>query len=257
MPWQFPENLLAGYIHSYTPKENKIRKKLDIYLTSCAIIKNTIGKDCIESQRSAAGNIRLATNRQNQGGQLMTLDPETVSMVQAMLLAGAAALAIAKITRQCSAEGLRRRLRFIETELFEFARLGHVGFDEPAYVLLRDSLRSIAWASQDFGLARAGLALLQGHDIWRSMNLQRQTRVWEEALDQVADLRSKMTITDMHRRMLRTVWAYLALGAIPFAAWFCNAVVPVLARLKERRAPMRKTRLIEAYACTLTGLPIR
>lgn len=187
----------------------------------------------------------------------MTLDPETVSMVQAMLLAGAAALAIAKITRQCSAEGLRRRLRFIETELFEFARLGHVGFDEPAYVLLRDSLRSIAWASQDLGLARAGLALLQGHDIWRSMNLQRQTRVWEEALDQVADLRSKMTITDMHRRMLRTVWAYLALGAIPFAAWFCNAVVLVLARLKERRAPMRKTRLIEAYACTLTGLPIR
>ena len=187
----------------------------------------------------------------------MTLDPETVSMVRATLLAGAAALAIAKISRQCSADGLRRRVRLIERELFEFARLGYVGFDEPAYLLLRDSLRSIAWASQDFSLTRAGLALLQGHDVWRSAKLQRQTRVWEEALDQVADLPSKMRIAAMHRRMLRTFWTYLTLGAIPFAAWFCHAVVPVLARLKGRRAPMRKTRLLEAYACTLTGLPIR
>lgn len=187
----------------------------------------------------------------------MTLDPETLSMVRATLLASAAALAIAKISRQCSAEGLRRRLRFMETELFEFARLSHVEFGEPAYLLLRDRLRSIAWASQDFSFTRAGLALLQGQDIWRSANLQRQTRVWEEALDQVADRHSKTTIVDMHRRMLMTVWTYLALGAIPFAPWFCHDVIPALARLKGHREPMRKTRLLEAYACTLTKLPIR
>ncbi|MYC65282.1 MAG: hypothetical protein F4X12_03015 [Acidobacteriia bacterium] len=187
----------------------------------------------------------------------MTLDPETLSMIRAALLASAAVLAIAKISRQCSAEGLRRRLRAMELELFEFARLGQVGFSEPAYLLLRDSLRSVAWASQDFSLTRAGLALLQGHDIWRSANLQRQTRVWEEALDQVVDWRSKTAIADMHRQMLRTVRTYLTLGAIPFAAWFCHSVVPVFARLSRHRAPMRKTRLLEAYACTLTGLPIR
>ena len=187
----------------------------------------------------------------------MTLDPETLSIIRATLLASAAVLAIAKISRQCSAEGLRRRLRFMETDLFEFARLGHVGFGEPAYLLLRDSLRSIAWASQDFSLTRAGLALLQGRDVWRSANLQRQTRVWEEALDQVADWRSRTAIAGMHRQMLRTVWTYLTLGAIPFAAWFCHSVVPVFARLNGHRAPMRKTRLLEAYACTLTGLPIR
>lgn len=178
-------------------------------------------------------------------------------MVRAALLAGTALLAIAKISRQCSTEGLRRRLRFIETELFELARLGHVGFGEPAYLLLRDSLRSIAWASQDFGLTRAGLALLQGHDIWRSANLRRQTRVWEAALNQVADRRSRTVIAEMHRQMLGTVLTYLALGAIPFAAWFCQSIVPVLDRLKGRRAPIGKTRLLEAYACTLTGLPIR
>ncbi|MDE0107386.1 MAG: hypothetical protein OXJ37_03805 [Bryobacterales bacterium] len=187
----------------------------------------------------------------------MTLDPETLSMVRATILASAAALAIAKISRQCSAEGLRRRLRLMETELFEFARLDHVGFGEPAYLLLRDRLRCIAWASQDFSLTRAGLALLQGHDIWKSANLQRQTRVWEEALDQVAAKHSKRRIADMHRQMLMTVWTYLALGAIPFAAWFCHDVIPVLARLKGHRARMRKTRLLEAHACTLTKLPIR
>ena len=187
----------------------------------------------------------------------MTLDPETLTTVRAALLASAAVLAIAKISRHSSAEGLRRRLRAIELELFEFARLGQVGFREPAYVLLRDSLRSIGWASQDFSLTRAGLALLRGHDIWRSANLQRQTRVWEDALDQVADWRSKTAIADMHQQMLRTVLTSLTLGAIPFAAWFCHGLVPVLARLKGRRAPIRKTRLLEAYACTLTGLPIR
>lgn len=33
--------------------------------------------------------------------------------------------------------------------------------------------------------------------------------------------------------------------------------VPVLTRLKGRWPPMRKRRLLKAYACTLTGLPIR
>jgi len=187
----------------------------------------------------------------------MTLDPETLSMVRATMLASAAALAIAKISRQCSAEGLRRRLRFMETELFELARLDQVGFGEPAYLLLRDRLRSISRASQDFSLTRAGLALLQGHDIWRFANLQRQARVWEEALDQVADRHSKRTIAEMHRQTLMTVRTYLALGAIPFAAWFCHDVIPVLARLKGHRAPMRKTRRVEAHACTLTKLPFR
>ena len=187
----------------------------------------------------------------------MTLDPETLSVVRAGLLATAAAFAITKISRQCSAEGLRRRLRAVETELFEFARLGHIGFRDPAYLLLRNSLRSVVWASQDFSLTRAALAVLQGHDIWRSATLQRRTRAWEEALDQVADPSSKKAVTEMHERMLRTVWGYLALGAIPFAAWLYQGTVRVLADLKGRPTPQRSARLLEAYAYTLSGLPMR
>lgn len=186
----------------------------------------------------------------------MPLDPETLSALRAALLATAVALAIAKISRQCSAEGLRRRLRAVETELFEFARLGHVGFRDPAYLLLRNSLRSIVWASQDFSLTRAALAVLQGHDIWRSANLQRHTQAWEVALDQVADLRSKQTIAEMHRRMLGTVQSYLALGAIPFAAWLYQGVGPILAALNGHPAPLRRARLLKADAWALTGLPI-
>ena len=187
----------------------------------------------------------------------MTLDPETLTMLRALLLAALAGLAIAKISRQCSAEGLRRRLRTIEMELFEFARLGHIGFRDPAYLLLRNSLRSIAWASQDFSLTRAAVAVLQGHDIWWSANLQRQTRAWEEALYQVSAPRTRKTITEMHQRMLSTVWAYLALGGIPFAAWLYQEVGPILADLKRHPASMRKPRLVEAYAWALSGLPMR
>ena len=187
----------------------------------------------------------------------MTLDPETLSVLQGTVLIAAAALAIAKISRQCSAEGLRRQLRTIETDLFEFARLSNIGFGEPAYLLLRDSLRSIAWASQDFSLTRAALAMLQGHDIWWSANLQQQTQAWEEAVYQVADPRARRTITEMHQRMLSTVWSYLALGSIPFAAWLCRGVGPILADLKRGPAPSRKPRLLDAYACALIGLPIR
>lgn len=187
----------------------------------------------------------------------MTLDPETLSVLRGMLLIAAAALAIAKISRQCSAEGLRRRLGNIETELFEFARLGQIGFRDPAYLLLRRSLRSIAWASPDFSLTRAALAVLQGHDIWWSANLQQQTQAWEEALCRVADPRARRTITELHQRMLSTVWGYLALGSIPFAAWLYRGVSPIVADLKRGPAPRRKPRLLDAYACTLIGLPIR
>ena len=185
----------------------------------------------------------------------MTLDPETLAVLQSALLASAAAFAVTKISRQCSAEGLRRRLRAVETELFEFARLGHIGFRDPAYVLLRISLRSVVWASQDFSLTRAALAALQGHDIWRSANLQRHTQAWDEALEQVADLRSKKALAEMHLRMLRTVQCNLALGAIPFAAWLYQDVGPILASPNKRPARMRGARLPEAYACALSSLP--
>ena len=185
----------------------------------------------------------------------MTLDPEALSVLRAALLATAAAFAITKISRHCSAEGLRRRLRGVETELFEFARLGHIGFRDPAYLLLRNSLRSIVWASQDFSLTRAALAVLQGHGLWRSGNLQQHTQAWEEALDKVADLHSKRTIAEMHRRMLRTVQGYLALGAIPFAAWLYQRVSPILADPKGRPAPMGRVRLLEAYSCALSAPP--
>lgn len=186
----------------------------------------------------------------------MTLDPETLSVLRAALLATAAAFAITKISRQCSAEGLRRRLRAVETELFEFARLGHIGFRDPAYLLLRNSLRSIVWASQDFSLTRATLAVLLGHDVWRSANLQRQTRVWEEALGQVMDQHSQEAVKEMHERMLRAVWSHLALGAIPFAAWLYQGFSPILAELKAHPVPPRKARLLESYACTLSGLTV-
>ena len=153
----------------------------------------------------------------------MTLDPETLTMLRALLLAALAGLAIAKISRQSSAEGLRRRLRTIEMELFEFARLGHIGFRDPAYLLLRNSLRSIAWASQDFSLTRAAVAVLRGHDIWWSANLQlAHPSLGARQLESsgVADQHIEADGHGrLHEHMLLTLWAYLALGAIPFAAW--------------------------------------
>ena len=208
--------------------------------------------------RSVASNIGSAMDWQGWGKQLMTLDPETLSMVRAALLASAAVLAIAKISRQCSAEGLRRRLRLMEAELFEFARLGHVGFGEPAYLLLRrqPSQRWLGLAGFQPDARRAGSAA-------RSRRLEvRESPAADASLGGSARPSLRLALQGarlpkLHRQLLRTVWTYLTLGAIPFAACFCHGLVPVLDRLKGRRAPIGNTRLLEAYACTLTGLPIR
>ena len=185
----------------------------------------------------------------------MTLNPETLAALRAAFLVGAAVFAIAKISRQCSAEGLRNRLRAEETALFEFARLGHIGFQHPAYLLLRDSLRSIIWASHDFSLTRATLAAMRGHDIWRSANLQRDESAWEEALSQIADRQTREAIAETHRRMMRTVMGYVALGAVPFAAWLHRRVRHVLAELKRRPLARRRGRLVKAHVYAMTGLP--
>ena len=58
----------------------------------------------------------------------MPIDQETLNLLRTALLATATVLLIAKICRECGAEGLRRRLRLLETELFELGRNRHVGF---------------------------------------------------------------------------------------------------------------------------------
>ncbi|MCY4188514.1 MAG: hypothetical protein OXD30_08520 [Bryobacterales bacterium] len=178
----------------------------------------------------------------------MTLNPDSLIWLQEALLGTAAALAIAKISRQCSAEGLRRRLGALELELFEFARQGRIGFRDPAYLLLRNSLRSIAWAAEEFSLTRTALAAFLGRDFWRSANLQCQAAPWDDARGRLADRHAAEAVAGMHQRMLRLVHCYLALGAIPFAPWLCQVIGRSLAGRNRRPAPLCRARALAGQA---------
>ncbi len=147
----------------------------------------------------------------------MPIDQETLNLLRTALLATATVLLIAKICRECGAEGLRRRLRLLETELFELGRNRHVGFHDPAYTVLSRGIRSISQFSQEISLTRFAMSALFRRSVWTDENVRKYSREWEAALSQVQNPLARKKISHIHERVLLEVTRHLVMGSIPFA----------------------------------------
>ena len=83
----------------------------------------------------------------------MTPD-QGAAVLQATLMTAATTVLVAKVCLECWADRLRSRLAELETELFNLAGRGRIGFDDPDYVMLRDSIRNVAALTHRVGSTR-------------------------------------------------------------------------------------------------------
>ena len=145
----------------------------------------------------------------------MTPDQDSATILQAALMSTAAVLLVAKVCRECWADSLRRRLSALDVELFELARRGRIGFREPAFILLRDSIRDIVEFSHRIRLTRILAIALIRHVLAPRGLVANHVRRWHEAVYRVASESAREEIIRIHERVLIAVCTSMVPRWIP------------------------------------------
>ncbi len=178
----------------------------------------------------------------------MEFSEETTAMLQAATMAVVATLLVAKVSRECCADALRRRLRRFEAELFELARRGAIGFGSPAYAMLRESIRCIALHSHRISLTRFLTGVLCRNCFSRSELVTTDRLAWSEALAKIKSDAARRQIAQFHERVLIEVGAHLALGLIPAAPLQSDPSSLRSVWRGVRSFAIRNARIVEAQA---------
>ncbi len=145
----------------------------------------------------------------------MMFDVETLRILSNFAAAGGAVAAIAKVSREASADRLRRRLRNLELELFETARVRGL-LRHPAVALLNHEIRRAIREASAIHLRRWAWGTLRRNR--RSVPVLGVVTVLEQTLSTVRDPRARTCIECLGRRARSEVRAHLAVGAVPFAS---------------------------------------
>ena len=187
--------------------------------------------------------------------QPMTLDSETLALARTLAISFPAVLLITQICRECGANALRMRLHVLDAELFEFARRGRAGTGEPAYAMLRDSIRSMIWFSHRISLTQHLATVLFNRPPVPTQFVERYSRKWTVALAQVRNDVTRADLADLHERLLIEVSGYITLGAVPLASALSNAIPLGSVFDSCHRFALRNASLVEAQARYEDRLP--
>ena len=162
----------------------------------------------------------------------MTLDPESVAIAPTTIVFAVLFLLAAKIWRECATETLRRKLRSLEIELFDYARRGDLAVGHPAYVMVRDSIVNLSASAHEMSMTRLLLTAVLGGVPTRPATLTHRRRQWEAALGQVPGKDTRLNIVDIRERVHREVSRCIFFGPIPTAPLL--AVTRRLTTARER-----------------------
>ena len=154
----------------------------------------------------------------------MTPDQDSAAILQAALMSTATLLLVAKVCRECWADSLRRRLSALDLELFELARRGRIGFREPAFMILRDSIRSIVAFSHRISLVRILAIVLIRHVLVPRGLVANYVRQWHEAVDRVESESAREQIILIHERVLIAICTSMVPWWIPLPSLLSGPV---------------------------------
>lgn len=178
----------------------------------------------------------------------MSFYAEPVVLLRTVAFAALCACLIWKICRECGVEALQGRLRALDSEVFEFVRSGQVAPGDPAYGMLRESIRRVIQFAHRISLTRYLATTLSGPAAARFAKADSWERTWEDALSQVGSEELRRRLKDLRERLLMEVSGQIALGAVPLGSkLFCDALLPIVPN-EIRLAAIRRARIVEALA---------
>lgn len=109
------------------------------------------------------------------------------------------------------ADLFRQQMFALRDELFDFAADGKIGFDEPAYVLLRHLMNGFIRYAHNLTPYRTLMAFLR----WKCMRqepLEGWTAAWSQAVSKISDQDTRAKLEQFHSRASTLVVSQLVLS---------------------------------------------
>jgi len=156
------------------------------------------------------------------------MDAKTLSLlVQSCICLFLLVVVLLKFWAEARLDSFRQQMFALRDELFDFAADGNIGFDEPAYRLLRQSMNgNIRYAHQltffraCMTMAEVALTIHSPRSDWSGD--------WKRALEKLSDKQTREKMEAFHGRSMQLVIERLVLGS-PLLLALVLLTVPLIA----------------------------
>ena len=147
--------------------------------------------------------------------------------------------------RQYRVDALRHQLFVVRGALFDYALANGLAFNDPAYVMLRDSINSTLRFAHKISVTR--FLVLSAAVRWFSCTemVTAHERQWQEALGRVAVPEHRRKIVELHEQVLLAIGRHTILGSIFWFMLLANVAIFNHLRQRYQQFLMEKARVVE------------
>ena len=178
----------------------------------------------------------------------MTFTQEVAIIVRATFAAILVVLFVTKFRRESRIDEFRHRLFVLRADLFDYALEGRIGFGDPAYTMLRESLNSILRFAHKITLTRLLVITVFSRQISNSGVVERHVREWSDALNALESGAARERVEEIHERVLLEVGRHMLFGPLPLDLLLANIVLMHALWEEIRRFLLAKARIVEVEA---------
>lgn len=172
-----------------------------------------------------------------------------------------------KFWRQHRVDALRERLFEVRGELFDYAALGEVSFDSPAYAKLRVMMNSMIRFAHKFTFSRLVIVVLF-RKVFEALPIPSPLAEWEKAVAVLPPAKQKV-LRDLHGRMMSTIaWHMISGSPIQYGIYLAYTLIHLASgkpkRLDEVSGDLPGVHIMEVQAinaeleeeeCSLDAVP--
>lgn len=120
---------------------------------------------------------------------------------------------VLRLYRGYRIDALRHRLFVLRGELFDYALVNGLAFNDPAYVMLRASMNSLLRFARKMAFGKLLVLTLVGRRLRGLGLLEDHERQWHTALARLPEDEHRKKIAALHEHMLLEFSKHMALGA--------------------------------------------
>ena len=132
---------------------------------------------------------------------------------------------VLRLYRGYRIDALRHRLFVLRGELFDYALVNGLAFNDPAYVMLRTSMNSLLRFAHKMVFGQLLVLTLVGRRLHKTGLLEDHERQWHTALARLTENEHREKIKELHERVLLELSKHMALGGLLWLPVLLNIAV--------------------------------
>ncbi len=170
---------------------------------------------------------------------------------QSVVCLTALAFVFLRFWAEARLDSFRQEMFIIRDELFDYAADGHIGFDDPAYRLLRRSMNGFIRYAHQLTFFRVCMTAIELKVVGQASEVN-WSEQWERAIKKIQDEKVRCTLETFHNRAMRSAAKRLIFGS-PVLLLLIVCSLPIIAvqtgwqNLSNVRLVLRKASIITVW----------